>query len=88
MSNRVLIIFAHPRFEKSRANDALIAQIPKHKNITFNDLYEAYPDFNIEIQKEKQLLLEHDVIIWHHPFYWYSAPPLLKQWIDMVLEFG
>ena len=28
-----------------------------------------------------------DVIIWHHPFYWYSCPPLMKQWIDMVLEF-
>ncbi|MDP5062318.1 MAG: NAD(P)H-dependent oxidoreductase [Maribacter sp.] len=23
--------------------------------------------------------------MWHHPRYWYSCPPLLKQWIDMVL---
>lgn len=28
------------------------------------------------------------MIIWHHPLFWYSAPPLLKQWIDVVLEFG
>jgi glutathione-regulated potassium-efflux system ancillary protein KefG len=34
------------------------------------------------------LLLLHDVIIWQHPFYWYSCPPLLKQWIDLVLEFN
>ena len=27
------------------------------------------------------------LIIWHHPIYWYSCQPLLKQWIDMVLEF-
>jgi glutathione-regulated potassium-efflux system ancillary protein KefG len=27
------------------------------------------------------------MIIWQHPFYWYSCPPLLKQWIDLVLEF-
>jgi glutathione-regulated potassium-efflux system ancillary protein KefG len=87
-SNKVLILFAHPRFEKSRANKKLLGKIPKHPNITFHDLYELYPDFNIDIEREKALLLQHDIIIWHHPFYWYSAPPLLKQWIDMVLEFG
>ena len=56
--------------------------------ITFVDLYEKYPDFNVNIEEEKKLLEAHDIIIWHHPFYWYSAPPLLKQWIDMVLELG
>jgi len=33
-------------------------------------------------------LLENDIIIWQHPFYWYSAPALLKQWMDLVLEHG
>jgi glutathione-regulated potassium-efflux system ancillary protein KefG len=23
-----------------------------------------------------------------HPFYWYSTPPLVKQWEDLVLEHG
>jgi glutathione-regulated potassium-efflux system ancillary protein KefG len=85
---KVLILFAHPRFEKSRANLALVEQIPVSDQLTFHDLYEKYPDFNIDVEYEKKLLLEHDIIIWHHPFYWYSCPPLLKQWIDMVLEFG
>ncbi|HZF99738.1 MAG TPA: NAD(P)H-dependent oxidoreductase, partial [Chitinophagales bacterium] len=58
------------------------------RGVTFHDLYERYPDFNIDLDYEKQLLLDHDVIVWHHPFYWYSAPPLLKQWIDIVLELG
>lgn len=56
--------------------------------ITFHDLYETYPDFNINIEYEKKLLIDHNIIIWQHPFYWYSAPPLLKQWIDLVLAFG
>lgn len=86
--NKVLILFAHPRYEQSRTNEALVSRIPKNEYITFHDLYELYPDFNIDIQREQQLLIEHDIIIWHHPFYWYNVPPLLKQWIDIVLTFG
>ena len=86
--NKVLILFAHPRFEQSRTNSQLVAAIPKNEHITFHDLYEHYPNFHIDIEREKALLEAHDIIIWHHPLYWYSAPPLIKQWIDMVLEFG
>jgi glutathione-regulated potassium-efflux system ancillary protein KefG len=85
---KTLILFAHPRLEKSKINKALLARVPKHPDLYFNDLYEAYPDFNIDINREKELLVQHDMIIWQHPFYWYSCPPLLKQWIDLVLEFG
>lgn len=86
--SRVLILFAHPKLETSRTNKALLQQVPQNKDITLHDLYDTYPDFNIDIEREKRLLLQHDIITWHHPFYWYSAPPLVKQWIDMVLEFG
>jgi glutathione-regulated potassium-efflux system ancillary protein KefG len=86
--HKVLILFAHPRLEKSRVNRRLLDSVPKDLPVTVHDLYEKYPDFNIDVEAEKKLLLEHDVIIWHHPFYWYSCPPLLKQWIDMVLELG
>lgn len=85
---KILIIFAHPRFEQSRTNKALVENIRDVEGVTFHDLYEAYPDFHIDVPYEKQLLEQHDVVIWHHPFYWYSCPPLMKQWIDLVLEFG
>jgi glutathione-regulated potassium-efflux system ancillary protein KefG len=85
---KTLILFAHPRLEKSRINRALIERIPQHPDLSFNDLYEAYPDFNVDIEREKHLLCSHDLIIWQHPFFWYSCPPLLKQWIDLVLELG
>ena len=86
--NKILVLFAHPLFEKSTVNKILVEHIPKNNNITFHDLYEQYPDFDIDVAKEQQLLLEHNIIVWHHPMYWYSCPPLLKQWIDIVLEFG
>jgi len=88
MPNKILIIFAHPLFEKSNANDALVRHIPDSPNITFHDLYQEYPDFDINMKREQELLYNHDIIIWHHPLYWYSCPPLLKQWIDIVLEHG
>lgn len=85
---KILILFSHPKYEKSRANTVLVDQIKDKEGITFHDLYERYPDFHIDVSKEKELVSQHDVIIWHHPFYWYSCPPIMKQWIDLVLEFG
>jgi glutathione-regulated potassium-efflux system ancillary protein KefG len=86
--SRVLILFAHPLLEKSRVHTELLTQAKKIEGITINDLYQNYPDFDIDIEREKSLLLSHDIIIWQHPFYWYSSPPLLKQWMDLVLEHG
>lgn len=66
----------------------MIRQAGTVKGVTITDLYQRYPDFDIDIDKEQKLLLQHDVIIWQHPFYWYSVPPLMKQWFDLVLEHG
>lgn len=86
--NKILILFAHPLYEKSHAHKALIDQLPDSEQITFRDLYELYPDFNIDIRKEQEILAQHDIIILQHPMYWYSCPPLIKQWIDLVLEYN
>ena len=85
---KILIIFAHPVLEKSRVHKRLVHYIPQLDGITLNDLYENYPDFDIDVKREQQLLLTHDIIIWQHPLYWYSAPAMLKQWQDLVLEHG
>jgi hypothetical protein len=37
---------------------------------------------------QQTLLTSHDVAVFQHPLYWYSVPPLLKQWMDLVLEHG
>lgn len=89
MSNKkLLILFFHPRFEDSRVNARLVESVKQLRDITFQDMYELYPDFNINVEFEQAQLLAHDIIIWHHPFYWYNCPPLMKQWLDLVLEYG
>ncbi|AQG78426.1 NAD(P)H-dependent oxidoreductase [Spirosoma montaniterrae] len=84
----ILIQFAHPALEKSRVNQVMLRAIRDLPFVTINDLYEEYPDFDIDIDREQQLLLAHDYILLHHPMYWYSTPAMLKQWEDLTLEHG
>ncbi|PIE45384.1 MAG: NAD(P)H oxidoreductase [Gammaproteobacteria bacterium] len=84
----ILILFAHPMIHRSNVNRALVHAASQLDNVTVHDLYAAYPDFYIDVKYEQELLIEHDVIIFQHPFYWYSSPPMLKMWQDLVLQYG
>ncbi|MDO4907006.1 NAD(P)H-dependent oxidoreductase [Neisseria sp.] len=57
-------------------------------NVTVRKLYELYPDGKIDVAAEQAVLLEHDRLVFQHPFYWYSIPPLMKQWLDDVLTYN
>ena len=85
---RVLVLFAHPVLERSRVNRSLVDAIRDLDRVTVHDLYEAYPTLALDVAREQALLLEHDAIIFQHPFYWYSTPAILKEWQDLVLEHG
>lgn len=85
---KILILFAHPRYEKSRTNKALLAGLRGMDGVTVHDLYEEYPDFNIDAAREQELLLAHQIIVWHYPMFLYGAPAMVKQWMDLVLEHG
>jgi glutathione-regulated potassium-efflux system ancillary protein KefG len=86
--SRILILFAHPALEKSRVHRRLIGAVPPLPGMTLHDLYEAYPDGDVDVSREQALLLEHDLIVFQFPFFWYSTPPLVKQWEDLVLAHG
>jgi glutathione-regulated potassium-efflux system ancillary protein KefG len=85
---KILILFAHPAINKSKIHKRLTDSIKNLHGITVNNLYENYPDFYIDIYREQQLLIEHDIIVWQHPFYWYSSPAIIKEWFDVVLQHG
>lgn len=85
---RPLILFAHPALEKSRVNRRLADAVRDLPGVTFHDLYEAYPDFDVDVRREQALLVAHDLVVVQHPFYWYSTPAVVKQWQDLVLEHG
>lgn len=85
---RTLVLSAHPRPSSSLVQRALSAAAKSVENVRFHDLYATYPDFGIDAAHEQQLLLDHDLIVFQHPIYWYSSPALLKEWQDIVLDFG
>ncbi len=58
------------------------------EGVTIRDLNAAYPDYAIDVAAEQAELLAHDIIVFQHPFYWYSSPAILKEWQDLVLENG
>ncbi len=85
---RILIIYAHPAPHKSAVNRRLAAAVNGMEGVTFHDLYETYPDFLIDVPREQVLLVQHEVVVFQHPFYWYSTPAIMKEWLDLVLEYG
>ena len=85
---RILIIFSHPALQSSRANRQLLQALDGLEGITLHDLYHHYPDMFIDVKREQALLSEHDIIVFQHPFYWYSCPAIMKEWMDLVLEYG
>ena len=85
---KVLITCAHPARSRSKINRALRGAVEDLDDVTINDLYAAYPDFLIDVKREQNLCETHDVIVFQHPFYWYSTPSIMKEWLDLVLQHG
>ena len=85
--NRILILYAHPSPHRSEVNQPLFDACQNQEGVTCVDLYGEYPTFNIDICREQRRLIDHDVVIFMYPLYWYSTPSLLKEWQDLVLEY-
>ena len=86
---KILHLVFHPDLTSSRVNRIWRKQIEASGKVALSrDLYAEYPDFQIDIEREQELLLKHDRIVLQFPFYWYSVTPLLKKWLDDVLTYG
>ena len=86
---KTLIIVIHPKMETSSINKRWMEELNKFpEKYTVHELYKAYPDEILDIEKEQELIESYDKIIFQFPFYWFSSPPLLKKWLDEVLLYG
>ncbi len=84
----VVVIFAHPYPQRSRACAALLASIRELPGLEVRSLYDLYPDFDIDVPAEQAVLERASLVIWLAPLYWYSVPAMMKHWFDEVLLGG
>ncbi|MFQ6546420.1 NAD(P)H-dependent oxidoreductase [Aestuariibius sp. 2305UL40-4] len=85
---KLILYYAHPGQRFSRVNHAMTDAVREIEGITRVDLYADYPRYDINVEHEQERLIDHDVIVWQFPLFWYSVPALLKDWMDLVLEPG
>lgn len=83
-----LLVVAHPRLDRSVVNARLTKTAAERPEIEIHDLYQAYPDYQIDVAAEQERLLRHKVIGVQFPLFWYSVPALLKEWFDLVWLHG
>ena len=86
--NKIVILVFHPVMHKSKVNKVLLNAAENLEGVSIRYMYDLYPDYQIDIKAEQEVLMNHDIIVWQHPLYWYSSPSLLKEWLDLVLEHG
>ncbi|EJL01669.1 MULTISPECIES: glutathione-regulated potassium-efflux system oxidoreductase KefF [Pseudomonas] len=84
----ILIIYAHPYPDKSRVNQQMLKRVSTNPDVVIRSLYALYPNFDIDVEAEQRAVEQAELIVLQHPMYWYSAPPLLKLWIDKVFTHG
>ena len=86
---KTLVVVAHPDIENSMINKAWLTELRKYPDLyTIHELYKAYPDWRFDVEKEQQLIEQHEKIVLQFPVFWFSSPPLLKKWLDDVLTYG
>ncbi len=84
-----LVIVAHPTFDNSVINKKWAEKaVEIGGDVNVHHLYGNYPDLAFDVEKEQELLLAHDTIIFQFPINWFSAPFALKKWMDEVLTYG
>lgn len=79
-SSGVLILLAHPNIGQSKANRALAEAVKDLPGVKYIELYTA--PFTADTYKKA--FAEASTIVFQFPFYWASAPSMLKKWCDEI----
>lgn len=86
---KTLVIVTHPSIETSVINKRWIEELDKYpEKYTVHELHKAYPDGNIDVEKEQRLIETHSNLVLQFPLYWFNCPALLKKWLEDVLAYG
>ncbi len=82
------LLAAHPNWRESRVNRRLLDAAREVPGVHVQDLYAAYPDYDIDVHAEQARAAACRLLVLMHPVQWYAMPALLKLWFDEVLTHG
>jgi glutathione-regulated potassium-efflux system ancillary protein KefG len=86
---KTLVVVAHPSLGGSSiANRIIVERVRPLPGVTVRDLHALCPSFRFDVGAEQEALRGADAIVFQFPFYWYSVPGILKEWMDQVLTYG
>lgn len=83
-----LLVFGHRNPLESKFGKALFDSAISLDSVTGHILMDQYPNLKIDGGGERALLEAHQNIVLQFPFYWYSSPAIIKEWLDEVLSRG
>jgi putative NADPH-quinone reductase len=84
----ILVIYAHPAPHRSPVHRRLAETARTLPGVELCDLYQRYPDFDIDGEQERERLRAVHLLVFLHPFRWYGMPSIVKEWMDVVLQPG
>lgn len=94
---KFLMLLCHPNlsgdspvgeYAVSVSTNIIVKAVRDLPGLYINNLYKHYFDYNIDVDREQDLLLAHDLVVLQTPLSWFSTPPLFKKWQDDVYTYG
>ena len=85
---KTTIFTFHPQLKTGSRINKELATAAAGAGYDVRDMYQLYPNFDIDVKTEQKILEVSDRIVLQFPIYWYQTPALMKQWFDVVFEYG
>lgn len=83
---RALVVFADPSLHRSRISRRVADAVSSLPGVQVVDLYQRYPDFYIDVRREREQLKAAPLVLFMFQLGWYAMPALLKEWFDTVFK--
>ena len=84
---KVVVLLAHPNMENSQANKALFDAIKDIEDVAVFNLYEMSEQDILNMDAWSRIISHANAVVYQFPFYWMSAPSLLKKWQDGIFTY-
>lgn len=84
---KVVVLLAHPNMENSQANKALFDTIKDIEDVAVFNLYEMPDEDILNMDAWSRIISHANAVVYQFPFYWMSAPSLLKKWQDGIFTY-